>query len=137
MTNPIIHSGRYIAGIDVGTRMTKCVVFDTLSGTFTGRVTQLTGHNLAASSEKVLADACVSAGIAGTDVFYVASTGFGRYQVPMRQIQITDISCHATGAKYLFPNTNAVLDVGAQNAKAMHIGDDGRVKKFKMNDKCA
>ena len=137
MTHTAIHSGRYIAGIDVGTRMTKCVIYDLEHNTFSGRTSMLTGHNLAQTSEKALVETCKNADINANEVFYVASTGFGRYQVPMRQIQITDISCHATGAKFLFPNTKAIIDVGAQNAKAMHIDDLGRVLKFKMNDKCA
>jgi len=130
-------NGKYIAGIDIGTRMTKCAVFDNETCTVVARTTMLTGHNLAASSEKVLAEACKRAGLNASDVFYVASTGYGRYQAPMRRIQITDISCHAMGAKYLFPNTTNILDVGAQNAKAIRIDENGRVAKFRMNDKCA
>ncbi len=131
------HSERFIAGIDIGTRMTKCAVYDTVSDSVAGRATLLTGHNLAAASEKALDEACQRAGIGREGVFYVASTGYGRYQAPMRQIQITDISCHAMGAKHLFPNTSSILDVGAQNAKAIRVGEDGRVTKFRMNDKCA
>ena len=130
-------NGRYIAGIDIGTRMTKGAVYDNADDTVVSRATVLTGHNLALASERVLEQTCTQAGINTSDVFYVASTGYGRYQAPMRQIQITDISCHAMGARHLFPNTTSVLDVGAQNAKAMRIDGDGRVVKFKMNDKCA
>ena len=130
-------NSRFIAGIDVGTRMTKCALFDVAANTVAGRATLLTGHNLGLASEKALEETCSRSGLKASDVFYVASTGYGRYQVPMRQIQITDISCHAMGAKYLFPNTSSILDVGAQNAKAMRIDEHGRVIKFKMNDKCA
>jgi predicted CoA-substrate-specific enzyme activase len=128
---------RFIAGIDVGTRMTKCAVFDVVGNTVAGRATVLTGHNLGRASEMALGGACHASGLNASDVFYLASTGYGRYQVPMRQIQITDISCHAMGARYLFPGTVSILDVGAQNAKAMRIDADGRVMKFRMNDKCA
>jgi activator of 2-hydroxyglutaryl-CoA dehydratase len=100
-------NGRFIAGIDVGTRMTKCALFDVAANTVAGRATLLTGHNLGLASEKALEETCNRSGLEASDVFYVASTGYGRYQVPMRQIQITDISEH------------------------------GRVMKFKMNDKCA
>jgi predicted CoA-substrate-specific enzyme activase len=112
-------------------------VFDVAGNSVAGRSTLLTGHNLGLASEKALEEACKRSRLKTSDVFYVASTGYGRYQVPMRQIQITDISCHAMGAKYLFPNTVSILDVGAQNAKAMRIDEHGRVAKFKMNDKCA
>lgn len=137
MSTSFNRSGRFIAGIDIGTRMTKCVIFDCTDEKIIARATCLTGHNLAQASEDVLAEACRSASLRPTDVFYVASTGYGRYQVPMRQIQITDISCHAIGAKHLFPGTTSVLDVGAQNAKAIRVDHNGRVAKFKMNDKCA
>lgn len=130
-------NGRYIAGIDIGTRMTKCAVFARTTETFVARATILTRHNLALASEKALADACHLLGIKPADVFYVASTGYGRYQAPMRQIQITDITTHAVGARYLFPETINVVDVGAQHAKAIRIIGSGRVMKFKMNDKCA
>lgn len=137
MSTSFYRNGRFIAGIDVGTRMTKCVIFDCTDEKIIARATCLTGHNLAQASEDVLTEACRSASLRPTDVFYVASTGYGRYQVPMRQIQITDISCHAIGAKHLFPGTTSVLDVGAQNAKAIRVDHNGRVAKFKMNDKCA
>ncbi len=137
MTTDLNLTGRFIAGIDVGTRMTKCALFDLATNTVSGRTTLLTGHNLGLASEKALQDACTRAELKISDVFYVASTGYGRYQVPMRQIQITEISCHAMGAKFLFPNTGSILDIGAQNAKAMRIDEHGRVMKFKMNDKCA
>jgi predicted CoA-substrate-specific enzyme activase len=117
--------------------MTKCVVYDLNLDAIVGRATLLTGHNLALAAERVLAETCRQASIEPREVFYIASTGYGRYLVPMRQIQITDISCHAFGARHLFPNTVSVLDVGAQNAKAMRIDDHGRVVKFRMNDKCA
>lgn len=130
-------NNRYIAGIDIGTRMTKCTIFDTTSETFITRSTILTRHNLALAAEKVLDEACSQVNLKPVDIFYVASTGYGRYQAPMRQVQITDITTHAMGAKYLFPKTTNILDVGAQNAKAIRIDEHGRVMKFKMNDKCA
>jgi predicted CoA-substrate-specific enzyme activase len=132
-----MNNEHYIAGIDIGTRMTKCAIFDTRSEKIISRATILTKHNLALASENVLKEACKNISIAPMNVFYVASTGYGRYQAPMRRIQITDITCHAMGAKFLFPTTKNILDVGAQNAKAIRIDENGRVMKFKMNDKCA
>ncbi|MFQ5798553.1 MAG: acyl-CoA dehydratase activase, partial [Bacteroidota bacterium] len=130
-------NGRYIAGIDVGTRMTKCAVYDIPAEQFVSRSTLFTGHNLALASAKALEEACRHGGVNPEEISYVASTGYGRFQVPMRYIQITDITCHAMGGKYLFVNTTSVLDVGAQNTKAMRVDENGRVVKFKMNDKCA
>ena len=128
---------RLIAGIDLGTRMTKSVLFDPRSDSVLSRSTDYTGHDLAKAAENGLAEITRKAVVDPEDIFYVASTGYGRYQAPMRQTQITDISCHAMGARFLFPRTTSVLDVGAQNAKAIRIDENGRVIKFRMNDKCA
>lgn len=137
MSSPSATNGRYIAGIDIGTRMTKCAIFERASETVVARSTILTRHNLSLASEKALEEACKNLDITPSEIFYVASTGYGRYQALMRQIQITDITTHAMGARHLFPDTMNVLDVGAQHSKAIRINEEGRVIKFKMNDKCA
>jgi predicted CoA-substrate-specific enzyme activase len=130
-------NGRYIVGVDLGTRMTKSVLYDPEKDEFLARHTDYSGHDLAAAAETGIAEVCRNAGIPRNRVFYVVSTGYGRYQAPMRQTQITDISCHAMGARHLFPGTTSILDVGAQNSKAIRIDENGRVVKFRMNDKCA
>jgi predicted CoA-substrate-specific enzyme activase len=78
-----------------------------------------------------------AAGISDDDVEYRASTGFGRYQVPFRDLAITEITCHAVGAVHLFPRTRIVLDIGAQNCRAMSIRETGQVVHFRLNGKCA
>lgn len=132
-----VTDGHLIAGIDIGTRMTKCAIFDTHADMVVARSSLLTRHNLALAAERALEEACRALEVEPGDIDYIASTGYGRYQAPMRNIQITDITTHAVGAKYLFPRTTNVLDVGAQNSKAIRIDESGRVMKFKMNDKCA
>ncbi|MBZ5671822.1 MAG: 3-hydroxyacyl-ACP dehydratase, partial [Acidobacteriia bacterium] len=60
------------------------------------------------------------------------------FSAPFRSnAQITEISCHARGANLLFPKTRTVIDMGGQDAKGIRIGEDGDVKDFVMNDKCA
>ncbi|HSF48177.1 MAG TPA: acyl-CoA dehydratase activase, partial [Burkholderiales bacterium] len=68
---------------------------------------------------------------------YIATTGFGRYNVPFRDIQITDITCVGRGAVFLFPKTRSVLDIGAQSTRALRIIETGKVREFRTNDKCA
>ncbi len=59
----------------------------------------------------------------------------GRVNVPFRNLQITEITCAARGAAFLFPNSKCVLDVGAQSTRAIKLRENGRVKEFKSNDK--
>ncbi|HWP84956.1 MAG TPA: acyl-CoA dehydratase activase, partial [Terriglobia bacterium] len=88
-------------------------------------------------AREALAQALAKAGAKPEDVKYIATTGLGRYNVAFRDIQITDITCAAKGAAHLFPNTQAVLDIGGQSTRAIRLKENGRVKEFKSNDKCA
>jgi (R)-2-hydroxyacyl-CoA dehydratese activating ATPase len=38
---------------------------------------------------------------------------------------------------HLFPDTRTILDIGGQDIKAIKVDDQGRVKAFRLNDKCA
>jgi bzd-type benzoyl-CoA reductase Q subunit len=65
-------------------------------------------------------------------------TGYGRVNVPFAQRTITEITCHARGANFLYgPDVRTVLDVGGQDIKCIQCDENGRVTNFLMNDKCA
>jgi predicted CoA-substrate-specific enzyme activase len=125
-----------VAGIDVGSGTTKCVLVDE-GGEVRGRSVIRTKTDF----ERVAADALelaqADAGPAAEPAAYVATTGLGRYAVPFRDIQITDLTCGARGAATLFPGTRYVLDIGAQCSRAIKLRDTGKVRAFHMNEKCA
>jgi predicted CoA-substrate-specific enzyme activase len=126
----------WVLGIDVGARNTRAVVLDG-SGAIRGRSLRESGAFFAKAAEQAAGAALDRAGITRSDVAYVASTGYGRSQVPWRDLQVTELTCHAAGALGLFPGTRTVIDVGAQNTRVMSITPEGRVARFMMNDKCA
>jgi predicted CoA-substrate-specific enzyme activase len=125
-----------IAGIDIGSGSTKCVLIGE-DGAVRGRGLARTKADFAKVAREALQAACADAGVAEPDVAYVATTGLGRYAVPFRDIQITDLTCGARGAAALFPDTQYVLDIGAQCSRAIKLRDGGKVKEFHMNEKCA
>jgi len=127
---------RYVAGMDVGTRTTRAVLLDE-NGQQLASISRETGARLEVAAQQTLEELCVRNGFDRNEIVYVASTGYGRYRVPFRQIQITEMTCHAVGALRLFPGTRTVLDVGAMNSRALRIAENGRVVAFKMNDRCA
>lgn len=125
-----------IAGIDIGSGSTKCILVDE-SGAVKGRGLVKTKANFEKVAGEVLDMARSDAGPAAGEVGYVATTGLGRYAVPFRDIQITDLTCGARGAATLFPSTKYVLDIGAQCSRAIKLRENGKVKEFHMNEKCA
>jgi len=125
-----------VVGIDVGATYTKAVVLDD-DRAVVGRSMVKTGFNLSGAAERGYAEVLASAGLAEEEVDYVASTGYGRYVVPMRDLQITELTCHGRGAFHQFPGTRTVLDVGGQTVKAIKLDERGKVRSFRLNDKCA
>lgn len=125
-----------VAGIDVGSRTTKAVVLDEARRVLGSGRTR-TRPDFPRVAAEALGQALAQAGLSEGDLAYTATTGFGRYNVPFRHIQITDITCGARGAAFLFPGTACVLDIGSQSTRAIRVREGGRVKEFRTNDKCA
>lgn len=126
----------YAAGIDIGSTYSKALLLDE-NFKVAGRAVRRTGFKLAAAAEGVFEELLKDAGLEPSQVTYVASTGYGRYTVPFRHTQLTELTAHARAAVHLFPGTRTLLDIGGQDIKAVRIDEQGRVKAFRLNDKCA
>jgi predicted CoA-substrate-specific enzyme activase len=124
------------AGVDVGSTQTKAVILDG-ARRVVARSLIATGANVSRAGERAFAAACETAGLDREAVGYVVGTGYGRYKVTFGDAQITEITCHARGAHFLFPGTRTVIDMGGQDTKAIRVNPDGSVVDFSMNDKCA
>jgi predicted CoA-substrate-specific enzyme activase len=58
--------------------------------------------------------------------------------VPFAKKTVTEISCHARGANFIWgPTVRTILDVGGQDIKAIRCDEGGNTVSFLMNDKCA
>ncbi len=130
---------RLLAGIDCGTSFTKAVVLSEDQGQprVLGKGRTRSGVKVDEAAGTALEQALEEAGLDRCQVEYVATTGFGRYGVSFRDIQVTEITTAARGAHFVIPATSAILDIGGQCTRAIGITDTGRVKVFKSNDKCA
>lgn len=131
----------YVAGIDSGSGFTKAVVIRQRQSdrppVILGRAITRTGAQVEQSARTALNDAIADARLALAQVSYIAATGFGRYGISFRDIQVTEITSAARGAFYLNPHTAVVLDIGSQSTRAVALRDGGKVRAFKTNDKCA
>ncbi len=127
---------QYTAGIDVGSTYTKAIILSK-DNQIVGRAMANTGFKLTEISEKVLLMAISEAGLSQNDVAYTISTGFGRHQALISDLQVTDLTASARGSTFFFPNTLTVLDIGGQTMKASRLDEKAKVKSFRLNDKCA
>ncbi len=126
----------HIVGVDVGSTYTKAVVISE-EGALVGRSLRRTGFKLAEAAQEALDGALEAAKLERSDVAYISTTGYGRFQLGSRQLNVTDLTASAWGARFLYPGTRTVLDVGGQTMKASRIDENGRVQSFRLNDKCA
>lgn len=129
-------AGPFSAGVDVGSTQTKAVLLDA-AGNIAAAAMIETGWDIAAAARNAYAALLAASGRSAEEVQSVAGTGYGRFRIEFGDIQVTEISCHARGAVYLFPDTRTVLDMGGQDTKAIRVAADGGVVDFCMNDKCA
>jgi len=134
MTNLNIVKGVY-AGVDVGSLGTKSVIIR--DGEIAGTAIIPSHLNSEEGGLAVLAEALKNAGIERSEVTHIVSTGYGRISASYASKTVTEITCHAKGANYLFPNVRTIIDIGGQDCKAIRVEGDGSVADFAMNDKCA
>ncbi|MGQ9508433.1 MAG: acyl-CoA dehydratase activase [Thermodesulfobacteriota bacterium] len=124
----------YFAGIDIGSTMTKVVILG--DGILTSIIGP-TGPEHRRLANKVMEEALKKVNLKFSEIQYIVSTGYGRINVPFSDRQITEITCHARGITFFFPEARTIIDIGGQDVKGIKIDRSGKVIDFVMNDKCA
>lgn len=123
------------AGIDCGSRTVKVSLLQ--DGKILAQSSALTGFDQQAAVEQAFQSALQQAGLARERIQHITATGIGRKAVSFANSEITEVSADAKAAVFLFPNARTVLDVGAEEGRAIRCEPDGRVKDFAVNEKCA
>lgn len=125
----------YTMGIDVGSTASKCVILKD-GADIVGKSLVAVGAGTSGPGraiEGVLADA----GMKREELDFVLATGYGRNSLDgLADLQMSELSCHARGATFLFPEARTVVDIGGQDVKVIEI-ENGQMRNFVMNDKCA
>ncbi len=114
--------------------MTKAIVIEDTE--IRSSLTYFTGAEHRRQAAKVMEELLDRCKIKIDDISYIVATGYGRMNVPFADRQITELTCHARGLGFQFPNVKLGIDIGGQDAKALKIRN-GRLVEFVMNDKCA
>ena len=126
----------YVLGIDSGSTSTNAVIMDKNKKIIAHEVIR-TGAKSIESAEKILENILTKANLKKEDLSLIVSTGYGRVSITYAHESVTEISCHGKGAHYFNPKIRTILDIGGQDSKAISLNENGDVKDFVMNDKCA
>lgn len=129
-------SRHLFVGIDAGSSATKCVVLDA-DGELLGAHVTPSRFDFAESAETALGRALFEAESERSDIAGCVATGYGRDSVARADRRVTEITCHARGARQWYPEVRSIIDIGGQDTKVIHISADGRMADYRMNAKCA
>ena len=126
----------YVLGIDSGSTSTNAVIINQDKKIIAHDVIR-TGAKSIESAQKILENILNKSNLKKDDISLIVSTGYGRVSITYADESVTEISCHGKGAHYFNPKIRTILDIGGQDSKAISLNDNGDVKDFVMNDKCA
>ncbi|MFO7896586.1 MAG: acyl-CoA dehydratase activase [Candidatus Cloacimonadales bacterium] len=122
-------------GIDLGSRTSKLAVLT--NGELSLALHKTTGVNPQITARELYQEAQQKLALSDQEIDRIYSTGYGRNIVDFSAKKISEISCHAKGVNFLFPQAQAIIDIGGQDSKGILVNSQGRVLDFVMNDKCA
>ena len=124
-----------VAGIDVGGKNVHIVIKK--DGQILEKGTGPTGIKKADAVEALYDQVLKKAGLARKDVERVVATGSAARRVAFANGFIPDAAADGRGVIKLVPSARTVINVGAEEGRAIKISPEGKVLDFAINDRCA
>jgi len=122
-------------GIDCGARNTKTAILN--DGIIRGRGIVQTGFDQSGSVTASLDMAMKEAGISYKDITCIGGTGSGAKAVYCAHVTISHTKAIVAAVHYFCPDARTVVDVGAEEARAVQCDEQGLIIDFAVNEKCA
>jgi len=123
------------AGIDLGTQSVKAVILK--DGEVISRGQAFSGFDPTKAAEQAVGEALKKAKLSLSDVDYVTATGSGMDMAPYSNSTISMMGADAKAGVYLFPKARTIIDIGAEEARAVKCDDNGIMMDFVVNERCA
>ena len=125
----------YTLGIDIGSTASKCVMLKDGKDIVAKSLVAVGAGT--SGPQRAISEVLERAGRTREEMNFVLATGYGRNSMlELADHQMSELSCHAKGAAFLFPDVHTVVDIGGQDVKVLQI-ENGVMTNFVMNDKCA
>ncbi len=125
----------FVAGIDVGGKNLHIVIKK--DGQILGKAARPTGIKKAEAAEQLYDEVLKKVGLTRKDVGRVMATGSSAKRVVFANGFIPDVTADARGVNHRVPSARTVIDVGAEEGRAIKVNSEGKVLDFAINDKCA
>ena len=123
------------AGIDMGTQRVKVVIIK--DDQIISKNQNFSGFEPTKVAEQTFEEALASSKISREDVKHITATGAGVGMVNFSNSTISMMGADARAGAYFFSSARTVIDVGAEDARAVKCDEKGRMLDFIVNARCA
>ncbi len=125
----------YTMGIDIGSTSSKCVILKNGKDIVSDGIVNLGAGTKGV--DQVIENTMKKVQLSLSDMDLIVSTGYGRNSYEEANKTMSELSCHAKGASYIFDDVRTIIDIGGQDIKILKLNNNGQLMNFLMNDKCA
>jgi benzoyl-CoA reductase subunit D len=122
-------------GMDLGTQRVKAVVLK--DNNVIARGQAFSGFDPAKAAEEAVGKALKGVSLKISDVDYFVATGAGMELAPYANSTVSMMGADAKAGVYLFPKARTIIDVGAEEARAVKCDEKALMIDFVVNERCA
>ena len=123
------------AGIDLGTQRIKAVILK--DNKIIAQNQQFSGFEPTKAAEQALQEALQNAKLSRQEIQHITATGAGVNMAPFADSTISMMGAVARAGAYYFQSARTVIDVGAEDARAVKCDERGIMMDFVVNARCA
>ncbi len=123
------------AGIDMGIQTIKMVIVN--DGQVVARNKVFSGFEPTKAAEQAFSEALRMAKCEKGDVANILATGSGMEMAPYVSGTVSMMGADARAGVHLFPSARTIIDIGAEEARAVKCDERGVMVDFVVNERCA
>ena len=124
-----------VTGIDVGGKNIHLVIMN--NDEILAKGNAVAGINKTEAVERLYGEVLEKAKLKREQVERVVATGSAGGRVAFADGMIPDAAADSRGINRLVPSARTIIDVGAEEGRAIKISSEGKVLDFAINEKCA
>jgi benzoyl-CoA reductase subunit D len=122
-------------GIDMGIQTVKVVILK--DGAVAARAKTFSGFEPTKAAEQAFNEALKKTNATKDQVSLVLATGSGMDMAPYSNGNVSMMGADAKAGVYLCPTARTIIDVGAEEARAVKCDERGVMLDFVVNERCA
>ncbi len=123
------------AGMDVGSKTVKVVILK--DGRIIGKGIATAGLEADEAIQTAWEAALKEAGVSREEINKVVATGSRREEISGFDDEVSEVTADARAMIIVNPEIRTIIDVGAEEGRAIKVDSGGKILDFAVNEKCA